>query len=347
MLLNYRRFATFADQGGLEPLGPYLGNSERIRASDFYPVTVEAFTWRGQLWCIPQNISSLVVYYNRDLFDSAGVAYPGPGWTWTDFLQTARALTRDLDGDGEIDQYGAGIDPSIFRLAPFIWQNGGALVDNPANPQRLSLDEPAAREAFQWFVNLQVEERVVPDAVAEAAESSESRFLNGRLGLFFNSRRGVPTYRTIESFSWDVAPLPQRQQTAGILHSDAYCLAAAAEHKEAAWRFIEFANSVEGQTLIAASGRTVPSLPAVAESAAFLDPNQPPAHSRVFLDTIPSLGQVPLMPTWAGIEETTSREIERAFYGQATVEEATASALALTRRYFEEAQLSAAGASPP
>ena len=127
----------------------------------------------------------------------------------------------------------------------------------------------------------------MPDAVQEAAEGSESRFQNGRLGMFLNSRRGVPTYREIEAFDWDVAPLPQNKQRAGILHADAYCMAAATENKDAAWTFIEFANSAEGQTIIAASGRTVPSLKAVAESPAFLDPNAKPARSDVFLNVHP------------------------------------------------------------
>ena len=50
--------------------------------------------------CLPQNLSSLVVYYNRDLFDAAGVPYPEAGWTWAEFLDAAKALTRDIDGDG-------------------------------------------------------------------------------------------------------------------------------------------------------------------------------------------------------------------------------------------------------
>ena len=65
---------------------------------------------------------------------------------------------------------------------------------------------------------------------------------------------------------------------AGVLHSDAYCLAATADDKEAAWRFIEFANSPAGQTIVARSGRTVPSLVAVAESNASLDPAARPAR---------------------------------------------------------------------
>lgn len=335
-LLNYRRLAPFAADGGLEPLTSYLANSEVIQEADFYPTTIVPFKWQGELWCIPQNVSSLVVYYNADLFAAAGVPLPTNEWTRDDFLAAALALTQDTDGDGVTDQYGVGVEASLFRLAPFVWQNGGEIVDDPANPTRLTLDTPQARAAFQWLVDLQVVHHVAPDRLAESAEESESRFLNGRLAMFFNSRRGVPTYRTITNFTWDIAPLPLAQVPAGILHSDGYCLAAAAENKEAAWTFIEFANSVEGQTLIAASGRTVPSLISVAESPAFLD-GQPPANSQVFLDTIPLLKAVPIMSTWVGIEETAGQEVERAFYGEATIDEAIAAADELTRPFFEEA----------
>ncbi len=335
MLLNYRRIGAFAGQGAFEPLGPYLAQSDRLHEEDFFPEAIAAFYLDGQLWCIPQNISSLVVYYNQDLFAAAGLEPPHVDWTWDDFLAAARALTLDLNGDGRIDQYGAGIEPSLYRLAPFIWQNGGELVDDPARPTRLTLDSPAALEAFTWFANLQVVEGVVPSAVAESAESSESRFLNGRLAMYFNSRRGVPTYRTISGFTWDIAPLPQHREAAGILHSDAYCMAAVSTNKEAAWTFIEYANSVEGQQRMLATGRTVPSLQAVAQSPRFLEPEQPPLRSHIFLDTLPVMRQVPTIHQWVTIEEAANREIERAFYGQVSVREAAETAVQRTTVYFQ------------
>jgi multiple sugar transport system substrate-binding protein len=321
VLLNYRRYAAFAARGVLEPLGPHLERSRVIGERDFYPQALEPFRWQGTLVCIPQNLSSLVVYYNRDLFDRAGVPRPGDDWTWDDFLAAARALTRDTRGSGRIDQYGLGTEVSLFRLAPFVWQNGGDLVDDPRAPARLTLDSPRAREALQWFVDLQTRHHVVPDLVAEKAESSERRFLNGRLGMFLNSRRGVPAYRTITSFAWDVAPLPRRHQRAGILHADAYCLTRASRAPAAAWALIEYANSLEGQRRIAASGRTVPSLRVLAESPAFLGPGARPASSRVFLAEIPHLRAVPVTEGWIDVEDLAGEELARAYYGQASVDE--------------------------
>lgn len=334
MLLNYRRFATFAGQGGLQPLGDYLARSALLEEADFYAQVIDSFRFADQLWCIPQNMSSLVVYYNQDLFDAAGLSYPADDWTWGDFLQAAQRLTVDWDGDGRSDQYGTGIEPTLNRLAPFIWQAGGELVDDIENPTRLALDSPAALAGLQWFVDLQTVHGVAPDALAQSAESNESRFLNGTLAMYFNSRRGVPTYRTITDFIWDVAPLPRGVQQAGILHSDGYCMAATSKEKEAAWRFIEFANSTTGQELVARTGRTVPSLRAVAESPAFLEPGQAPARSTVFLDTIDAVRAVPVMANWPIIEDTASQDIEQAFWGQVSVVEAAATAVQRTMQYF-------------
>ena len=335
LLINYRRYAAFAEAGALEPLGAYLEKSSVIKESDFYPQAVEPFKWNGQLMCIPQNISSLVVYYNKELFDAAGVDYPAEGWTWNDFLAAAQTLTKDLDGDGATDQFGVGLEPSLIRLAPFLWQAGGELVDDQINPTTLMLDTDQGYEAVTFFVELQTVHHVVPNAEEEESEDSESRFINGRTAMFFNSRRGVPNYREAAAFDWDVAALPQNEEQAGILHADAYCLPSASKNKEAAWVFIEFANSVEGQTLVARSGRTVPSLIAVANSPAFLDPNAKPANSRVFLDTIPFIHALPVHPLWVDIEDTASAEIARAFYGETPVYDAIFRAVERTGEYFK------------
>jgi multiple sugar transport system substrate-binding protein len=257
-------------------------------------------------------------------------------WTWEDFLSTAQKLTRDLDGDNRPDQHGLGFEISLARFAPFIWQHGGPVVNNNYSPTRLTLDHPLSLDAVRWVVELQTKHHVVPDAEQEAAEDSESRFLNGRLGMYLNSRRGVPTYRQITGFDWDIAPLPRDAHVASLVHADAYCMSAKVINKDLVWKFIEFANSVEGQTIVASSGRTVPSLRSVAESAAFLDPQQKPHNSRVFLDMIPYLRPLPSSASWIDAEEVADNELQRAFYGKASIEDVIQSAILLAGPYLGE-----------
>jgi len=337
-LMNYRFYGQFYATGVLEPLEPYLESSDVFRAEEFYPQAMEAFQAEGRQICMPQNISSLVAYYNKGLFDEAGVPYPEDDWTWTGFVEKARALTKDLDGDGITDQYGVGMDPEIIRLAPFIWSSGGEVVDDEARPTRFALDSAVAIRAMQDFFDLYAVHGVVPSDEELESEDTETRFLNGTLAMVFSSRRDTPSFRTITAFDWDVAALPRHDQAAGILHSDAYCLTRASEDKAAAWRFVEFALGPDGAPIVAASGRTVPSMIEVAESEAFLDPAQKPANSRVFLDTIPVIRRVPNISTWPEIEDAANALLELGFFEGVPAFEVAQQLIEVTKPIFARAE---------
>lgn len=303
ILLNYRRFPRFAADGDLRPIEPFVNDLE-LNRNDFYPIALEAFTWQSELWCVPQNISSLVVYYNQDLFDAAGVDYPATDWTWDDLLQAAQRLTKQ-------EVVGVGIEPNLYRLAPLVWQTDGGLYGTDTG--LLPTTAPNL-EALTWLAELQTVHAVAPDALAAESLSLEDRFIAGRLGMIFDSRRLTPTLRAAADFRWDVAPLPLGKRAAGVLHSDGYCLGNTPSL--ATLTFIRFAVSPEGQTILAQTGRTVPSRQEVANSAVFLDEDQLPASSRVWLDQVDQLQLVPLHPAWIQVEELSSAEIEEAFYGR-------------------------------
>lgn len=313
-LLNYRFYAQFAARDVLEPIEDRVDDSDVFEQEDFYEEAMNAFRFNGTLTCLPQNISSLVVYYNKDMFKAAGVAEPKEGWSWDDMVAAAKKLTKDPDGDGNAEVYGLGIEASLIRLAPFVWSAGGDLVDDDENPTHFTLDTPEAEVAMERFFQLHVTDKVTPGEEEVEAEDDETRFQNGRMAMVLSSRRSTPTFRTIQDFDWDVAALPQHEEQAGILHSDAYCLTKASDNKDAAWSFMEYALGPEGAPIVAKSGRTVPSLKSVAESDAFLDPTAKPANSKVFLDTIPVIRQVPSISTWPEIEDAAEPILEEAYF---------------------------------
>jgi multiple sugar transport system substrate-binding protein len=317
-LLNYRRFGQFAGKGVLEPLGPRLEQSAVVKPVDLYPQAVDAFRFGGPLVCGPQNISSPVVYYNTDLFRSAGLRSPAKDWTWNDMLANAKVLTRDTTGDKKPDVRGLGFEPTLNRFAPFVWQAGGDVVDDLEDPKSMSLFADPAIEALRFLTDLQHRYHVVPTLAEAESEDIEARFANGRLGMFIDSRRVTTALRAVKDLRWDVAPLPVHprvKKAAVMLHSDAYCMAKASKQKDAAFRFVEYALGPEGAAIIARTGRTVPSLKSVAESEAFLDPTQPPASAQVFLDQIPSMRRFPNIAGWHEIESKADPIVDEWFYG--------------------------------
>ncbi|OLF19212.1 ABC transporter substrate-binding protein [Actinophytocola xanthii] len=303
-LVNYRQYAPFVQRGAVEPIGPLLEDAG-VDTANYYEEPLRAFTYDGALQCMPQNISSLVVYWNRDLFARARVPAPTADWSWAEFVATAQALT----GDGV---KGVGIDPSIVRMAPFVWSNGGTIVDDETEPTRTTLHEPDARAALQAVVDL-VGTGATPDREQLAAQGLPEQFMTGKVAMFLSSRVEVPALREQRGLDFDVAALPVMGEPASVLHSDAYCLASGSDNAAAAARFVAYAVGTQGQTLTALAGRTVPSLRSVATSPAFLSPSRAPASSQVFLDAIPHLRHTPVTPAWPEVEDVIGAQLERAF----------------------------------
>jgi multiple sugar transport system substrate-binding protein len=351
-LMNYRFYGQFAARSVLEPLEPYAENSEEFELKDFYPQAVDAFRWDGEVTCLPQNISSLVVYYNRDLFKRFGVPLPKNGMQWADFVSLASQMTRDKNGQPVVgadpdlpkpntapaETYGLGVEASIIRLAPFVWSAGGEIVDDEEKPIRFTLDSPEAKQVVEQFFQLRTLHGVVPTDQEVESEDDETRFTNGRLAMLLSSRRSVPTFREAAKFDWDIVSLPVFREPAGILHSDAYCMTKASDNKDAAWRFVEYALGPEGAPVIARTGRTVPSLQSVAESGAFLDPLKKPANSRVFLDGIEDIRRVPTISTWPEIEDASSGILENGMYLARPIDKVLAELDETTRPLFERAE---------
>ncbi|MBC6445804.1 ABC transporter substrate-binding protein [Actinokineospora xionganensis] len=303
-LINYRDYPPFVQRGAVRPIGPLL-EQEGISTSDYYEQPLRAFTYQDALQCMPQNISSLVVYWNRALFKQAGVAPPAAGWTWDEFVRTAQALTT-----GSVK--GVGIDPSITRMAPFIWSRGGAIVDDENAPTRTTLHEPGARAALRAVVDL-IATGATPTKDQLAAQRLDEQFMTGKVAMFLSSRVEVPALREQRGLDFDVAALPVMGAPASVLHTDAYCVASTSKNPKAAAMFIAYAVGRQGQTVTALGGRTVPSLRSVATSPAFLSPARPPASSRVFLDAIPHLRHTPVTPSWPEVEDVIGTQLQRAF----------------------------------
>jgi len=97
----------------------------------FFPTVRAVFEQDGALYALPKDFTPLVMYYNKRLFDAAGVPYPKPGWTWQDYLETAQRLTRDTDGDGSVDQYGTAFINQLYLWVPWVWMNGCAVTGPP------------------------------------------------------------------------------------------------------------------------------------------------------------------------------------------------------------------------
>lgn len=196
-LLDNIDVPAFVEAGVMLDLRPFASRAG-IDLVAFYPAVLRIFARDSQVFAFPKGFSPLVYYYNRALFDAARLPYPRDNWTWEEFLHTAQALTRDLDGDGTIDQWGTAIIRPFYAWQAMIWSGGGDILSADGTRASGALDSPASVAALDFLTSLATRHKVAPPPNAfRAVTGNETRmFYSGRLALLPSGHWLIPNIRT-------------------------------------------------------------------------------------------------------------------------------------------------------
>lgn len=267
--------ANKTDREAVLNIEPFLDSDIELSKDDFYPSAIEQFSYLGQMWGIPAKMNVPVIFYNKALFDAAGVAYPTANWTMNDFLEIAMALTVTSD-DPEIQQYG--YVPQEFEindLSVFLDRLGAIFIDDSISPPRLIFTHPDTVEAMRWFANLTTELGVKPVFNTSIKNNSigvgqERKTLieSGRAAMW--SEQGVQTYPEInlEKLDIGIAPLPIGSDgiAPATTRATGYFISANTTQQQACWEWIKFLSE---QPNIDNHGNIIPARRSIAESEAY------------------------------------------------------------------------------
>lgn len=321
MFLNNINFPIYASNGAFLDLGPYLDKSQVLKASDFFPQTLEGFRWQGQIQGLPRDASNLVFFYNQDLFDQAGLPYPQPGWTLDQMRETARKLTQDTDHDGHPERYGVSFSDYFLFWFPYVWSAGGDIFD--AQRQHFTLNQPQALAGLQSYADLRYKDHVAPTAAEAGSLSMSQLFMQQKLAMNLNGRWAVPLYRKSLKFRWDIAPFP-KGPAGSIVDADAsgWVISRRAQNPEKAWRLVEFLASRQASEAFTAPGLIIPARKDVAQSKVFLDPDKAPAHARYFIDALETGRPMPAIPYWNAVLDEVNQALEPVWDGKTPASEA-------------------------
>ena len=313
------RFPAFVQRGTLRRLDEFIAEDQSLDLTEFYDIALEAYKWQGGLYGLPNDIAIIAAFYNKDLFDKAGVAFPEKGWTWADYLEKAKALTLDFDGDARPEQYGT-VVPVWWYV--FAWMNGGDIVDDPARPTKSTLSRTETREALAWLVDLRVKHEVSPSREEVENVGAYELFATGRVAMVVGGHWDIPRLREIDEFEWDVAPLPKGKTEANIRYGSCYCIMQGSKHPKQAWRLIRFLAGKEGQEILLRSGFSTPALRSAAKSDAFL--TAPPEHAEVFVEAIPHGRAMPFTAAYVEMADYYRERMALMWEGRESVEKTTA-----------------------
>ena len=267
----------YAAQGVLENLDSYIETSG-YNLEDYWPGLLESAKYQGSVYGFPRDIEVNVLYYNKDIFDEAGVEYPTENWTWDDLLAAAEKLTVK-DASGNVSRYALAMEGG--KWAKWVNQNGGAILDDYNNPSKCLLAEPAAVAGVKFFADMMNNGYAMRDADLSQAGGDAAVFQSGQAAMIIQNTSRVSGFNAA-GMNYDVATVPtpadgKRWNGAG---GAAWVMSSGSDNKDAAWTFLNWLQSTDGgENIYTTAGEIFPALQSVANSPAFMT-DQPPANKQ-------------------------------------------------------------------
>jgi multiple sugar transport system substrate-binding protein len=261
-------------------LRPYA-ERDGVDLGRYFPASIEALTYEGGLYAMPSDLSTRVLFYNTRLFDKYGVKRPDGTWTVQEYLDAAKRLTRDDNGDGRTDIYGTIAIIQDYLL--WAMQNGAEVFNSDFT--RCTVDGPEAREALHLLIDMKDREHVVPSRADMANTSPLQMFQSERVAMIIGRTFMATELNKTMAGRYDAAPLPRWKGAINLLTVGGNAVAAQGKHIEEAWQFVRFYSSPEVQMLRGSVKNCVPAIIGAAESKkGFNCP--PPDHVSVFIDEV-------------------------------------------------------------
>ncbi|MCC6458782.1 MAG: extracellular solute-binding protein [Caldilineaceae bacterium] len=321
----------FMENKALVPLNAYM-ETAGITPDKYFTNTTAQWEVNGEIGCLPSGLYAGALFYNKDMFDEAGVEYPSGDLTWDELLEIGLQLTVDANGkratESDFDpesimQWGYLAAPNFGNGVFEMWmmQNGGGVVT--AEGECL-LTAPESIQAVQFIFDLVNQHHISP--TPEEMQGVGNPFLGRLVAMMQDNHSRVAEANMTEGLNYDILQMPipnEGERRYGNYGANGNAIYARSANPDATWSFLEFMISTDVQMEMAQLKELLPFSREVANSDAYLSP--PPDNMMAFvLDAeLPSSAEVSAptkhMAEWNAAAQ---KAYEAAWLGNLTIEQA-------------------------
>jgi multiple sugar transport system substrate-binding protein len=279
-----------------------LAASAKVDLNDFYAGTLDQFRWQGELWGIPDTASPEIVFYNKAMFDAAGMPYPTDSWTYDDMRAAAKKLTLDTAGHDATDP---AFDSSKIKQwgwnggLTYFWQNeevkalGGNLCAND-DCTTMDFTSPATSKAIEWWVDLVRDDHAgLYDPYGSSQKGVDGDpFIAGVAAMGSNGSFAIGQLNSEAKISYDVLPpflgVDGKRHTP--LSTNGYVISAHSKHQAEAWALVQLL--VAPDFLASTWGKPGHAVPARRSAApSVIDLSHAPANQQAII-TAMGVGEI-------------------------------------------------------
>lgn len=306
--LNIENFAAYANKGLLAPISG-------VDVSGLNATALGAFNVGGTQYGLPESFSNVVLIYNKDLFDRAGVGYPTADWTQKD-LQAAAEAIRALDDN----IFGIWQPITYNEVFKVVAQYGGSLLN--ADKTAFTINSPENIKAVQTLVDRVLVSNVQPNSVQQGGMGDWDMFMSGRLGMIPTGIWAFQSFTENCDFAWDIAVEPGSTQKATHFFSNCVVINPESKNQEAAAAWLAWlTSSTASADIRLEAGWDLPALSDMNALAKYLEITPPDNREAVF-DSLNYLIMPPVIEDYALMSDIIGNYLSQASEGKMTVTDA-------------------------
>ncbi|WP_411788645.1 ABC transporter substrate-binding protein [Halobacillus rhizosphaerae] len=320
----------YAERGAAKDLTDWINKD--LNKDDYYGLDFNKDS-DGKYWAVPQGIQIGALFYNKDMFDKAGVDYPDENWTWEDLKKAGAKLTLDTSGKtadesgfktNSVKQYGLTFFNITEGWMPVLKSYGGGVLDEDL--RNSIVDSPENKEAVNYIVDGMDRGIFTDPSDLQAFQSPMSPFPSQtaamRIGIYARALAANET-----GVNYDVTVLPKgpdgKRFSPVIANSWIISNSTSDAKAKAAWEWIKYwVSNDEVQKEWAALGEAVPVKKSVANSDLFLNSGEKPENKQAFLDSFDFAGTLDVNAVWSEWVKKFGDNIDRAFLNETSVDKA-------------------------
>lgn len=310
--LNYENFVSFAAKGVLSNLDPLASADESYDANVFYPRAYGAFNYNGMQLGLPETFSTVVLFYNKDLFDAAGLSYPSEDWTWTEAVAAGKELTTD-------EVWGLYSPIQFWEFYKKAAQNNCNFFNE--DQTEATINAPECVQALETMVNFVTEEAVMPSDADMGGVSDGDLFKSGKIAMDVT---GIWMFAAFQDapFTWDIEVEPGMATHATHFFANAVSVFAATQHPQEAWQWAKFfTSSPDMASIRVATGWELPALDNPANFEDYLQLSPPDNREAVF-NSLKYAIVPPVIERQNEMQDTLNQLLDQVKLGQLTPQEA-------------------------
>lgn len=304
LFLNNQYLPIYANAGRLEDLGKYC---EKFECEKFYKNTLESMKYNNKLYAIPRDISNLVVFYNKNLFDKYKIPYPNDDWDIEKFLEISKKMTHLPE------VFGVSFEESPLYVFPYLNYFGGWTLDDTKNYFKENvLDNTENKKGLEFYSGLRKKYHVAPYKYESASATMAQMFLQQKIAMHISGRWLVPKYRADAKFDWDCVKFPTKSNGTVLMDTSGWAISKNSKNKDIAIEFVKFISNLESSKQFAKSGLIMPARIDSANSEAFKD-GKKPLNYNAFIESAKISRPTPVTKNYNEILDSVKIKTEKMF----------------------------------